>query len=101
MEKPHVFSTREGRLTPTAPAYEDMRTATPFHVTTAESQEGLSAAEGGVVIERVTQQPSDHTEGSETSGVPPISIEIRPDVIEEKIRQEDMSGRTEITRGNK
>ena len=93
IEKPHVFSTKEGRLAPTVPTYEDMRTATPFHVTTAESQEGLSAAEGGV-----TQQPSEHTEGSESGGVPPISIEIRPDVIEEKIRQEDMSGRTEITR---
>ena len=46
IEKPHMFSTREGRLTPTAPAYEDMRTTTPFHVTTVESQEGLSAAEG-------------------------------------------------------
>ena len=89
-----MFSTREGRLTPTAPTYEDMRTVTPFHVTTAESQEGLSAAEGGVEIKRVTQQPSDHTEGSESSGVPPISIEIRPDVIEERIRQVDISGRT-------
>ena len=46
IEKPHMFSTREGRLTPTVPACEDMRTATPFHVTTVESQEGLSAAEG-------------------------------------------------------
>ena len=98
IEKPHVFSTKEGRLTPTAPAYEDMRTATPFHVTTEESQEGLSVAEGGIEIERVTQPPLDHTEGSESSGVPPISIEIRPDVIDEKLRQEDMSGRTEITR---
>ena len=98
IEKPHMFSTREGRLTPTAPAYEDMRMATPFHVTTVESQEGLSAAEGGEEIERVTQQPSDHIEGSESRSVPPISIEYRPDVIEERIRQEDMSRRNEITR---
>ena len=28
IEKPHMFSTK-GRLTPTVPAYEDMRTATP------------------------------------------------------------------------
>ena len=51
IEKPHIFSTREGRLTPTAPAYEDMRTANPFHGTTVESQEGLSAAEGGEEME--------------------------------------------------
>ena len=98
IEKPHMFSTKEGRLTPTAPAYEDMRMATPFHVTTVESQEGLSAAEGGEEIERVTQQPSDHMEGSESRGVPPVSIEYRPDVIEERIHQEDISRGNEITR---
>ena len=98
IEKPHMYSTKEGRLTPTVPAYEDMRTATPFHVTPAESQEGLSAAVGGIETERVTQQPSDHTEGSESGVVPPVSIEFRPDVIEERIRQEDMSGRNEIIR---
>ena len=57
-----------------------MRTATPFHVTPAESQEGLSAAVGGIEIERGIQQPADHTEGSEPSVVPPISIEYRPNV---------------------
>ena len=98
IEKPHMFSTREGRLTPTAPAYEDMRTATPFHGTTVESQEGLSAAEGGEEIEKITQQPSDHVEGSESRGVPPVSIEYRPDVSEERISQENMSNRNEITR---
>ena len=98
IEKPHMYSTREGRLTPTAPAYEDMRMATPFQVTTVESQEGLSAAEGGEEIERATQQPSDHIEGSESRGVLPISIEYRPDVLEERIRQEDMSKGNEITR---
>ena len=30
VEKPHMYSTKEGRLTPTAPTYEDMRTATPL-----------------------------------------------------------------------
>ena len=98
IEKPHIFSTREGRLTPTAPAYEDMRTATPFHGTTVESQEGLSAAEGGEEMERITQQPSDHIEGSESRGVPPVSIEYRPDASEERINQENMSNRNEITR---
>ena len=98
IKKPHIFSTREGRLTPTVPAYEDMRTATPFHGTTVESQEGLSAAEGGEEIERITQQPSDHIEGSESGGVPPVSIEYRPDASEERISQENMSNRNEITR---
>ena len=98
IEKPHMFSTREGRLTPTVPACEDMRTATPFHVTTVESQEGLSAAEGGEEIERVTQQPSDHMKGSESRDVPPVSIEYRPDVTEERIHQEDMSRGNKITR---
>ena len=85
IEKPHMFSTREVRLTPTAPAYEDMRMATPFHVTTVESQEGLLAAEGSEEIERVTQQPSDHIEESESRDVPPVSVEYRPDVIAERI----------------
>ena len=80
------------------PVYEDMRTATPLHVTTVESQEGLSAAEGGEESERVTQQPLGHIEGSESKAVPPIAVEYRPDVIEERIRQEDMSSRNEITR---
>ena len=100
IEKPHMFPTREGRLTPTAPAYEDMRTATPFHVTTVESQEGLSAAEGGEEIERVIPQPSDHIEESESRDVPPVSVEYRPDVIEERIRQEDMGSRNAITKAS-
>ena len=37
-------------------------------------------------------------EGSESRGVPPISIEYRPDILEERIHQEDMSRRNEITR---
>ena len=100
IEKPHMFSTREGRLTPTAPTYEDMRMATPFHVTTVESQEGLSAADGGEEIERVTQQSSYPKEESESKAVPPISVEYRPDVIEERIRQEDMASRNTITKAS-
>ena len=100
IKKPHMFSTREGRLTPTAPTYEDMRMATPLHVTTVESQEGLSAAEGGEESERVIQQPSDHIEESESKAEPPISVEYRPDVIEERIRQEDMASRNAITKAS-
>ena len=98
IEKRPMYSTKEGRLTPTVPAYEDMRTVTPFHVTPAESQKGLLAAVGGIEIERGIQQPADLTEGSESSVVPPISIQYRPNVNEEIIRQEDMSRRNEITR---
>ena len=68
-EKLHIYSTKEGRLTPTAPAYEDMRMATPFHVTPAELPEGLSSAVGGTESEQVSQQPST-TEGLVTSVAP-------------------------------
>ena len=84
MEKPHVFSTKEGRLTPTVPVYEDMRRPTPFHATTIESQEGLSVAEGGEEIERVIQKPSDPIDEAESRDVPPVSVEYRPGIIEEK-----------------
>ena len=45
---PHMFSTIDGQLTPTAPTYEDMKTETPLDVTLEESLEGLSAAVGGI-----------------------------------------------------
>ena len=91
VETPHRYSTREGRLTPIPPVYDDMRTATPFHVTTGESQEGLSATDRGEEIEKVTPQPLDPIEKSESRDVPPISVEYRPDGIEERIHQEVMS----------
>ena len=75
-----------------------MRTATPFHGTTVESQEDLSATEGGEESEKITQQPSDPIEESESRDVPPISVEYRPDGIEERICQEDMSRKNEIPR---
>ena len=90
-ETPHMYSTIDGRLTPTAPVYEDMRTKTLLNVTPEESLGGLSAHMGGIESERVAQQPSDDAEGSESGAAPPISIEIRPDIIEERIHQEDMS----------
>ena len=100
IKKPHVFSTKEGRLTPTAPVYEDMRMATPYQVTTVESQEGLSVAEGGEEIERVIQKPSDPIDESESRDVPPVSVEYRPDVIEERVCQEDMTSRNAITKAS-
>ena len=43
-DTPHMYSTIDGRLTPTAPVYEDMRMETPLQVTPEGSQGGLSAA---------------------------------------------------------
>ena len=98
LETPHMYSTIDGRLTPTVPAYEDMNTETPLNVTPEESLEGLSAAVGGIEDERATQQPSDVAEGLVTSVAPPISIETRPKVISASIGQEELPGRTDITR---
>ena len=98
IETPHIYSTIDGRLTPTAPAYEDMRTETPLNVTPEESLGGLSAAVGGTENDRATQQPSDNAEGLVTNIAPPISIETRPKVISERISQEELPGRSEIMR---
>ena len=98
VETPHRYSTREGRLTPITPAYEDIRTATPCHGTTVEAQEDIPATEGGEESEKVTQQPSDPIEESESRDVPTVSVEYRPDGIEERICQEDRSRQNEIPR---
>ena len=57
IKTPHIYSTRDGRLTPTAPTYEDMRIETSLSVTPEESSAGLSAAVGGTESEQVSQQP--------------------------------------------
>ena len=83
LETPHMFSTIDGRLTPTVPTYEDMKTETPLDVTLEESMEGLSAAMGGTESERTTQQPPDNAEGLVTSVAPPVSIDTIPKVVRE------------------
>ena len=98
METPHRYSTREGRLTPMAPTCEDMRTVTPYHGSTIETQEDLLATEKGEGIEKVTQQPLDPIEKTESRDVPPISVEYRPDEIKERVHQENMSRQNEIPR---
>ena len=98
IETPHMYSTRDGRLTPTAPAYEDMRIENPLSVTPKESLEGLSAAVGGTEGERVSQQPSTNVDGLVTNIAPPSSIETRPKVVSESSNQDVLSGRNEITR---
>ena len=98
IETPHMYSTRDGRLTPTAPAYEDMRIETPLSVSPEESVEDLSAAVGGIESEWVSQQPSSNAEGLVTNVAPPISIKTRPKVVSGSGNQEELSGRNEITR---
>ena len=98
LETPHMYSTRDGRLTPTAPTYEDMRIETPLSMTPEESLEGLSAAVGGTESEQVSQQPSTNVEGLVTSVAPPSSIETRPKVISESSNQDVLSGRHIMTR---
>ena len=55
VKTPHMFSTREGRLTPTAPSHEDMRMETSLSMTTEYSSLALSAAIGGTESEQVGQ----------------------------------------------
>ena len=98
VETPHMYSTRDGRLTPTAPAYEDMRMETSLSMTPEESLEDLSAAVGGIEGEQVSQQPSTNAEGLVTSVAPPSSIETRPKVVSESRDQGELPGRTEVTR---
>ena len=98
IETPHMYSTRDARLTPTAPAYEDMRIETPLSVTPEGSLGGLSAAVGGIESKQVSQQPSTGAEGLVTRVAPPSSIETRPKVVSESSNQEELSGRHLMTR---
>ena len=93
IETPHMYSTRDGRLTPTVPTYEDMRIETSLSVTPEESSAGLSAAVGGTESEQVSQQPSTNAEGLVTNVAPPSSIETRPKVVSESSNQDVLSGR--------
>ena len=97
---PHMYSTIDGKLTPTAPVYEDMRMETPLHVTPEESLEGLSAAIGGVEDSTVTQQATNNTKRPESHVVSPDIAETCPKVIQERLNQEELPGRNEVTREN-
>ena len=93
-ETPQMYSTRDGRLTPTAPTYEEMRIETSLSMSPEESSTGLSAAVGGIESEQVSQPPA-----TNANVTPPSSIETRPKVISESGRdQGELPGRTEVTR---
>ena len=98
IETPHMYSTRDGRLTPTAPTYEEMRIETSLSMSPEESSTGLSAAVGGTESEQVSQQPSANAEGLVTSVAPPSSIETRPKVVSESSNQDVLPERHPMTR---
>ena len=98
IETPPMYSTKDGRLTPTALTYEDMRIETSLSVTPEESLEDLSAAVEGIEGEQVSQQPSTNAEGLVTNVAPPSSIETRPKVVSESSNQDVLSGRHIMTR---
>ena len=95
---PHIYSTIDGKLTPTAPVYEDMRIETPVHVTPEESLEGLSAAIRGIEDSRVTQQPPDNTKRPVANVASPEVSETNPKVIDERNSQKELPRRNEVTR---
>ena len=99
-DTPHMYSTIDEKLTPTAPVYEDMRMETPLHVTPDESLGGLSAAIGGIEDSKVTQQPSDNdnAKGPVSNVLPPEVSETRPKVINERTSQEELPRRNEVLR---
>ena len=99
-DTPQMYSTIDGKLTPTVPVYEDMRTETPLNVMPEESQAGLSVAMGSMEENNVTQQPSDDAKGPVSSVVPPVVdvSETSPKVINERPGQEGLPRRNDILR---
>ena len=100
---PQMYSTIDGKLTPTAPVYEDMRTETPLNVMPEESLGGLSAAMGDMEENNVTQQLSDDARGPLSNvASPAVDVsETSPKVINERSSQERLPRRNEVSRENK
>ena len=94
----HMYSTIDGKLTPTAPAYEDMRMETSLHVTPEKSLEGLSAAIGGVEDSTATQQSTNNTKRPVSHVVSPDIAATSPKVVQERLNQEELPGRNKVTR---
>ena len=99
-ESPHMYSTRDGRMTPTAPTYEDMRIETSLSVTPEDSLEGLSAAVEGTEGDQVRSPITTNVKELVTTSVaPPSSIETRPKLVNVSSRdQGTLPGETETTR---
>ena len=97
-DTPHMYSTLDGKLTPTAPIYEDMRTETPLNVTPEESLGGLSAAMGGTEDSKVTQHPSDNAKRPVSNVAPPEVSETSPKVISERTSQQELPRKNEVSR---
>ena len=97
---PHMYSTIDGRLTPTAPVYEDMRMETPFQVTPEGSQGGLSAAMGGTEDVQVTQQLSGKAQRPISNVTSPVAEgpETSPKVIQEGPSQDELPRRNDVSR---
>ena len=98
IEKPHVLSTKEGRLTPTAPTYEDMRIETSLSMTPEDSLEGLSAAVGGTEGDQVRSPIAPNVKELVTTVAPPDLVETRPKIVSESRDQGALPGETEVTR---
>ena len=99
-DTPQMYSTIDGRLTPTSPAYEDMRTDTTLNETPEESLGGLPAAVGGIEERENTQQTNDDERALTSKIAPPAAeiLETSPKVINERSIQEGSSRRNGITR---
>ena len=98
-ESPHMYSTRDGRMTPTAPTYEDMRIETSLSMTPEDSLEGLSAAVGGTEGDQVRSPIVTNVKELVTTVAPSGFVETRPKIVIESSRDQGaLPGRTETTR---
>ena len=99
-DTPQMYSTIDGKLTPTAPVYEDMRIKTPLQVTSEGSQGGLSAAMGGTEDVQVTQQLSNKAQRPISNVTSPVTEvpETSPKVIQEGFSQDELPIRNKVSR---
>ena len=99
-DTPHMYSTIDGRLTPTAPVYEDMRMETPLQMTPEGSQEGLSTSMGGTEDVQVTQPLSNKAQRPISTVTSPATEvpETSPKVIHEGPSQDELPGRNDVSR---
>ena len=93
-----MYSTRDGRMTPTAPAYEDMRIETSLSMAPEDSLEGLSAAVGGTEGDQVRSPIATNVKELVTTVAPPGFVETRPKIVSGSRYQGALPGETEVTR---